>query len=212
MLKIDIIYSRGFEINRVIDSFRQLEWFRENKYETTLPTGLKLLQKNSPSKNEIKKAVFEEFDDISFQEQKNFLTKNLEKVFSRAETEFIKIGMPIEKKYKIFLTKYGTGGGYCLPDKIIININLIRDENLLRTSVHEIVHLIIEPLISSYQIDHWTKERLADLIVSKISPSLINFQCLPINTETIDRIFNDNYPKISQAIQNIAKLDIENRK
>ena len=207
MFKINIIYSEQFEVNRVVNTLRELDWFQKNKYKITLPANLIRPQSDDVLVEKIKEAVRDEFDESFYQKQKDFIFKNWEKSFSQIVFELNKTGLSILDEYKIFLTRYGTGGSYHFPDEVIINIEFISKDNLLQTAIHEIVHLIIEPLISSYHINHWPKERLVDLIISRIAPSLVNFQYLPINTDDIDNIFIKNYPKIKQIFQDIAKLD-----
>lgn len=207
MLKLEIIYSKEFEINQVIDTFQQSDWFHDNGYKVTLPTKLRSSYENGVLTDNIEIAVQEDFDEKYYQEQKDFLVKNLEKVFSQATDEFAKTGLTILDKYKIFLTRYGTGGSYSLPDKVIINIDFFSGGDLLLTAIHEIVHLVVEPLVNLYQINHWTKERFVDLIIAQIVPSLKNFQNLPINTEAIDDVFAKNYPEIKKIFKGVAELN-----
>lgn len=157
--------------------------------------------------DDIETAVQEDFDEKYYQEQKDFLTKNLEKIFSQATDELAKTGLVFLDEYKIFLTRYGAGGSYNFPNKVIINIDLFSGDDLLLTAIHEIVHLIVEPLVNLYQINHWTKERLVDLIIAQIVPSLKNFQNLPINTDAIDDVFAKNYPEVNKIFKGVAELN-----
>jgi len=208
MFNVSVLYSIQFEINRVVDTFRQIDWLQENKYIVTLPIRLKVLYENRVLADDIESVVQEEFAENYYQESKDFLFKSWEEALSQAAIELAKTDLTTLHKYKIFLTRYGTGGSYHSPNEIIINIELIPKDDLLRDTIHEIVHLTIQSLIDLHHVNHWPKERLVDLIVAKISPSLINFQNLPIDTNAIDNIFAKNYPKVQQIIQDVAKLNI----
>jgi len=74
-------------------------------------------------------------------------------------------------KYEITLTLYGPGGSYNgETGKIIIKTR--KDGTFERhcqacTIIHEIVHIGIEQnIVKKYNLDHWEKERLVDLICS----------------------------------------------
>ena len=63
----------------------------------------------------------------------------------------------------IRLTNYGVGGSYNLPSLVVLNINM---KMLVKTVVHEIIHLMIQDLIDKYEIKQWEKERVVDNILN----------------------------------------------
>lgn len=72
--------------------------------------------------------------------------------------------------------------------------------------MHEIVHLAIEHLIQEFGIDHWTKERLIDLTMSKFLDQRV-VQRNPEHAEKIDEIYNEHYPDITAIVQKINELN-----
>ncbi|MFC1700789.1 hypothetical protein ACFLZ0_01485, partial [Patescibacteria group bacterium] len=106
--------------------------------------------------------------------------------------------------YDLILTKYGTGGSYNLPNRIILNFNKKTPNDIIRIIIHEIIHLLIQPLIEKFEIEHWPKERIVDLMLSKIMPELTKMQKLSQNTEKIDKLFNKFFPDIEKIIKECA--------
>ena len=65
------------------------------------------------------------------------------------------------------------------------------------------LHLIIHHWITEYKISHWQKEKVVDLLLTKLVPQLSKPQQLPVETENIDKIFNKYYPNIELIIKNM---------
>ena len=72
--------------------------------------------------------------------------------------------------------------------------------------MHEILHLTIHSLITKYNVSHWQKERIVDLLMMKIIPRLSKSQQIVIDIGEIDKIFDDNYPHVEDAIKKIGSL------
>ena len=88
-----------------------------------------------------------------------------------------------------------------MPNKIILNFNKKTPDSLIRIIVHEIIHLSIQSLIEKFKIDHWTKERIVDLIILKVMPELAKMQNLSQNTKRIDKLFNSFFPDVEKIIR-----------
>ena len=112
----------------------------------------------------------------------------------------------MQSAYLVSFTKYGTGGSHNLPNRIQINFKYNCAKNLLATTFHEIIHLTIEDLIREYNIDHWTKERLVDLIYAKFFPKERLLQKDPEKPEQIKETFNRFFPDIKKVIIGVSKL------
>ena len=131
------------------------------------------------------------------------MLENWQKVIEEGSIELEKTSLTLKDTYIIYLTKYGVGGSYNLPNSIIVNIKYKYSFGLLHTVFHEMLHLIIHPWITEYKISHWRKEKVVDLLLTKLAPQLSKPQQLPIETENIDKIFNEYYPDIELIIKNI---------
>ena len=86
----------------------------------------------------------------------------------------------------------------------MINIRGKSDSDLWKVMIHETVHLLLHQYIIKYEVSHWKKERIVDLLVQKFFPNSTELQNVPIETDTIDLLFRDNFPKIEEVIK---KLD-----
>ena len=205
-LKFD--YSLEYEIQRIKNTLDDSEWFIKNGYSKwmKLPAGEKLeeLDKNKSIDYLFDRAK-EEFDKEPYIKAKNEVNEQWDKFSQKLEKYFQETSLDIEEFYYIQLTRYGVGGSYNLPNKIIVNIQNKFGIAIPRVIIHEIIHLSIQPFIDKYKIEHWAKERIVDLIVSGIIPKISKMQDVPIDTRVIDKSFYKYYPDIEKVIKNIKK-------
>lgn len=75
-------------------------------------------------------------------------------------------------EYEIILTRYGPGGSYSYNDKVgkismlTTKEGIFKRKNPIETLIHEITHIgIEESIVKKFNLNHWEKERLVDLIV-----------------------------------------------
>jgi len=205
-MKLKIFYGLDLDVNVVKDTISQLDWFILNKYNYknfSYPKSLDKEKLRNYSENEIKKSVTSEFSDCLYKDNEKFLLDNWGSVSKEIQTALLKSSIEPLEEYIIYLTRYGTGGSYSLPNTIIVNINFYSNVGLLRTIIHEIIHLSIQKYIDQYKVGQWQKERLVDLFFIKNFPKRINMQNMPINTEKIDDIFDKNYPNMEEVIKKI---------
>lgn len=206
MINLKISYSVEFEVERISETLRQLDWFKAKGYNVSLPSSLSVLNPLDISGEKIKNSVIAEYVENDYNAQKNYLLLSWNNIANQLSEGLSKVSLMPLSQYKIFLSKYGVAGSYHYPDEIIINIKFKYEKGLLRTIVHEIIHLVIQPFIENYKINHWSKERVVDLFMLKLLPQLSKPQNLPLNTEQIDNIFNNLYPDVGAIIKNIGKL------
>lgn len=209
MINLLVKFSPEYEIQRVKETLKKLPWYKEKGYKVRLPEKLIIDSKtvvSDISENKIKEAIEIEYDEKDYKTQKVFLLENWQKIIDEIFVEFSKTDLKLREIYTVNLTKYGVGGSYHHPDIIITNIKNSYNIGLLRTTFHEILHLIIHPWIMEYKIGHWQKERIVDLLIEKFIPRLSKPQQMSIKTEDIDKIFNDNYPNIGDIVKKIGLL------
>ena len=203
MIKLDIKYSVEYEVSRIKDAIDRIKHFREKGYKLRFPESFSTENENFKQEEYIKKTVLGEYNETNYIEPENFIKDNLKKINTILEKFFTETNIEPKKDYSIYLTRYGVGGSYNFPNKIIINIQACKGEKLVRSIVHEIIHLSIEDLIQKYNVGHWEKERVVDLIFDKIAPKLNTIQKLPIETEKIDKIFEEKYPNIEEILKSL---------
>jgi len=206
--KLTIKSDRDFEFNKVKDTLKKLDWFIAQGYVVGLPKIDLDELKNISDKN-LYKLIDQEMKTIS--DVVLDYIKRLEIDWEKNAEETIiglknLIGSKIQTEYLIFLTQYGPGGGYYYPNKINIKLHPPKEGWSIGTLIHEIIHLSIHPLIEKYQIEHWTKERLVDLISLKIFPGKFKLQRDPENNELVKKYFEQYYPDIEKIISAISKI------
>ena len=154
---------------------------------------------------ELRKMIVEEFSDAEYLKKEEIINKE----WLNVQAEFVKklktLGRPIQEKYFIYLTKYGVGGSYGYPDNMIVNIG---NRFPVRTICHEMIHLTIQDLIEEYEIEHWVKERIVDLVMVKFFPEVKKIQNEGEleNEKEINEIFEKHFPDIEKVIIEISKI------
>lgn len=209
MIKLSFDYSKGFELKRVENTIKRLDWYLSNKYSLSwlsFPKNLDLdLDKlKSLSREEIVKAVNEEFNEIRFVSEVESVKQMFGKYEIKLEEFIIGLGLSPIPEIKIYLTKYGIGGSYHLPNEVIVNIDGFFSIELVRNILHEIIHLHIESLIQKYQIGQWQKETIVNLLFERVFPDIFKKPNIPIETKEIEEIFVNNYPDIEKIISKIS--------
>lgn len=172
-------------------------------YEVDLPKDLKIENTKKITKKIIIDAIINEYNSIDYEKAVKIIKQNWDKISSELAKNFLSIKLKPKSSYNIFLTKYGTGGSYNLPNYIIVNFRKRTADDLVRIIIHEIIHLMIEPSVKKNKVQHWQKERLVDLIFSKIMPSVAKMQKLPKEVQKIDLIFNKFFPDIEKFFKHI---------
>lgn len=173
------------EVERVFSLFEEMEFYRKNNYQLSLPDNIS----NDSTNEEIRRQVSSEYNLDRFKLNVDEIVMNwrkIEKDFFENIQKVLQINpLPV---YECLITQYGTGGSYNPPNNIILNI---------RSSffgfyaiAHETIHLLIHDLIEKHNIDHWQKERLVDNYFFEIL-NIDKFQTIPtgVNVQGVDAIF-----------------------
>jgi hypothetical protein len=210
MSKLKVIYNQEYDIQRVIDTIKKIDWFVQNNYNYKnfpFPKALDKEKLKSYSEQEIKDAVIAEYSNDLYKENEKFLLDNWEKASQEIDSAFPKSGLRVQEEYKIYLTKYGTGGSYNLPNTVIVNVTFSSKMKIIQLIIHEMIHLAIEEDILKYKIGQAQKERIVDLYFIKNFPRRVFTQnaYMSMDTEKIDQTFDDKYPDINEVIKEIAK-------
>jgi len=197
-------YSIESETQRIINTIKKWQWYTKNGYKPRLPEGFLIEKIYKYSKSQIAQLVSNEFVKNDYNLACDKIVNDIKK-YCDFSKKISSLGLKPQEKYEIYLTKYGTSGSYKLPNKIVLSI---RRENPVPVLIHEMIHLSIEELILKFQINQFIKERIVDLILDKIYPSLKNMQNQLSESESnkIDAIFNMFYPNIKEIIKQISAL------
>lgn len=203
MINLQFNYSSEYEVERIKNTLNKLAWFKEQGYRFSLPEGLLLSGDNLVDEKFIKSSVVEEYSEDDYKQVIEMVNEQWLKYSSILEKYFLETKIKPEDIYEVKLTRYGVGGSYNLPNTIIINIQAHYDVGLVKTIIHEIVHLSIQELIEKYNVEHWKKERIVDLILDKYFPQINKMQNVPIETELIDKVFEKSYPNLEEVMKSL---------
>lgn len=207
-IEFSIKYSTESEIERVLATKRRLKWYFDNGYNlsnSVLPKNISVEELNKKSEIELTKYIKEEYNSELFIPHEKTINLLLPEYLNKLEVYFSQVNIEVLPNIEIRLTKYGTAGSYNVPNIVIVNISNFFNIGLIRSILHETIHLHIQSLIDKYKIGQWEKEIIIDNIFEKFSPDILKRQNYPIDTSRIKKIFEENYPKIELIISNISK-------
>jgi hypothetical protein len=208
MIPLEISYSPAAETKRVSYTLRDYRWFVENGYRPLLPESIKTCLENGEDvpAADIRPAIESEYQEQMYREK----AEELAAVWEEQAAEFFEkleaLGRPLAQAYRLSLTQYGTGGSYGYPDAIQLNVNNNPQKGILYVTFHEIVHLTIQDLIERYHIDHWTKERVVDLIMNRFFPEQEQFQRPPEHANQVREIFEREFPDIEKVLKEVSEI------
>lgn len=204
-IPIKFQFNIEFEARRVKETLDILEWLTENNYRFSLPKDVENF-KNVKIET-ISKLVGNEYDLKIYKVAENAILKSWKGNNSLMKKINQKmIGSRMLDEIVVVLTRYGTQGSYMMPNSAIINIFNIPPEYLIKTVIHESLHLMIEHLIKKYSVKHWVKERIVDLIMDFEFKSRFKMQPIPDWALATDAIFKKCYPNLTLIMEKTAKI------
>lgn len=118
----------------------------------------------------------EEYNEEFFKKGLEALERN-RPIFEAATPVFHKLnqawGFKVFPEYQLTLTKYGPGGMYLEDTGRVVMLTdkngMFKRKNQAHTPVHEMVHMGIEErLVKRFDLTHWEKERVVDLMTQKL--------------------------------------------
>lgn len=201
---INTEYSIQLEQTRIKKTLEKIEWYEKLGYCPRFPQNI---DPKIDTLKTIYKALANEYIDDDYIK----VAKEIEQKFKKIEKDFFTklqevCGKNIKKRYTVVLTKYGVGGSYSMPNRIIYNFGTRSFDTIL----HEIIHLAIEPYIIKYSIQQNEKERIVDLILKSKPIALKNYKMQERGMEDakiIDPIFKKYFkPPIGNFFKELKKL------
>lgn len=200
-------YSIEAEVERITYTLGKYNWYKENKYRINLPESIKeKAEKGEVVEHiEILEILGREYNQNTYLEAEQILVSEFSKIKEGFEENLKKLNGPVFESYDVSITKYGVGGSYRTPNNIQVNIDYGKNISW-KTIAHEIVHLTIEDWIREYKIDHWSKERIVDLIMNKFFPDYAYVQRDIGDKKEINELLNQYFPDIKRIIVEVSKL------
>ncbi len=210
MIKLDIKYSINDEVERLQHTISKLNWYKEKGYRLCFPESFSTEDPNFKNEEYIENSIRDEYNEEDYKEKEDFIKEHSEKINTALDKFFKETNINPQDDYEILLTRYGVGGSYGFPSLVTINTQFCRGGGLAITIIHEIIHISIENLIQKYNIGHWDKETIVDLIFEKIAPELAPKRTeeeyrtrRKIDRVVFDKVFEENYPNIENVIKNL---------
>jgi len=204
MITIKFEYGIDTELQRVKNTLNEVTWLDNNRYKYFLPASIEKTEKDDEV---LTKAIEKEYSSTEFKEAENAITIGWEKRADDVERiQKIIIGASKFDELNLMLTKYGTSGSYRPPNKIIINLKDKIPGHLIKTVIHESIHLMVENLVLKNKVDHWRKERIVNLIIDKEFQSAYEMNNSPEYAKDVDVIFKEFYPNIILITEESGKL------
>jgi hypothetical protein len=206
-MRLNFIYTVEFECERIRRTLERWLWYQEQKYRINVPEEIRLAKEHGAEVTfeAIQAAALREFTTQAYQDAEYAILDEWNRYCKDFHKQLLTLGLPVSEEYSIYLTRYGVGGSYHLPNTVVANIDYGRNVTWL-TVAHEITHLIIENLIQEYRVEHWTKERLVSLIINRFFPEHATLQRDPPRAEEIQQVFDIYFPDIHKTIKEVSQL------
>lgn len=205
-MKYNFTYNLDIEVKRIKYTVEKIEFFKENNYQIFLPRNFDIHNKDTEY---IENIVSNEYNNSDYENIETILNTNINNNVDIIEKAFNITDFVLEKEYNVILTKYGVGGSYNPPNTIILNFNARNTEKeLLKTVLHETIHLCINNLIIKYNIIHWEKELIVYSLFEKILPEFNIPQYIKLDNkriQNIENIINLNFPNTENIIKEVLK-------
>lgn len=204
-MNISVSYSFDHEVERIHEVGQNLDWYLQNGYKPLLPQGITYENIASLSKLKIIAILTKVFHEDDYAAAKHVLMRNVEKYHVPFGDKLIELGLFVEPKYEVILTKYGTSGSFLVPKDVVLNIMGKTGTEPIAKVMHEIVHMVIQPLLEKHPLQRGEKERLVDLIVRRVAP----FEDTPMQdipksiADKVDELFEKHYPDIEALLKEL---------
>ncbi len=106
-IKIEYKYSINYEVERILNTIKKIEWYEKNQYRLTFPKGINLKNNKNYTKDDIRKAVIKEYKENQYKDTVLQLQKEWELIAERITNNLLLNNLNLKKEYAVFLTKYG---------------------------------------------------------------------------------------------------------
>lgn len=197
------------EFNNISYTLRNRTFFRENGYDVALPDHEKFQQLGELTTNgptfdpiELHDLFVKKVYDKGNYEKGLAKAAHMTDVFDDAIPIFNDLkrrwGFTVFDHYDVILTLYGPGGYYNPQSgEIFLMTNPsghFKRSDPAHTLIHEMVHIgIHDNIVKAFQLTHWEKERIVDLICSYMFDDIIkDYKLQPNGEKNLDAFITKN--------------------
>ncbi|RJO60264.1 hypothetical protein C4544_05845, partial [candidate division WS5 bacterium] len=190
-MSLNIKYSKELEVERIKNTLNKLDWYDKHGYRPRLPENIDLKHISTEDiYSYIEKDYKDDYSKISDEIKAGY--KILEDAYIKELKEVF--GNNIITDFDVTLTKYGVGGSYGLPNKIIINILFIKKPPT-KILIHEICHLMVEDHVLKNGILQREKERVVDLILNSKKFEFLNYDWWQDSYDNTEKYIDDLFER-----------------
>lgn len=215
-MKLKIIYSFENDLQRIVDTIDKFDWFKEKGYNVDFPPSINVAKIKEYSKQDIFELLKGNWNDEEYKKTERQIKENWQKYSEIFERDLIAVKLKPAEEYTAVLTLYGVGGSFNTKEnKIILNVSyLLRKPNrsIMAIILHEIVHINVDGYIQQNKVPHELKEKIVDMIMKKFFANdfsqeefLQKWLYSKSFSEKAEVIFDNFYPNIERAIQELSK-------
>lgn len=201
---ITIEYSLEREVDRVRSTSAKLAWFRERKYPLTIPPPLRDGEQVDDAA--LAEVVRADYDATRYESAAKSLAARWQDVDATCTRSLYEIFPDLTQNATIRLTRYGVGGSYHAPATIVANIELRQDSDLLKTLLHETIHLGLRTIVEEDDLDHWVKERLVDRVSMAVNPTYGRLQKIHADILNVDTVFDATFPDTVSIVGQLRRV------
>lgn len=137
-----------------------MEWYKSHNYKPVLPANIR-------TEGQIVEFINNNFKENSYKNEEEKLDQEYKKIEKKFVEKLKILFHSIPSEIEVLLTKYGIGGSYIPPNKVIINIRAKKPR--LEILKHEILHLFLEDEVKTKGLSQEEKEKLIESFENKIS-------------------------------------------
>lgn len=169
-MKLQFLYSKIKEKEKLIDIRKEYQWFIDNNFPIILPRFYDEIYQQHKNDKEFEKKLSQKLNKVYDEKNYQLKRKEIENSWSKIEEDFFNVfndlNFPMKDKYICYLSLYGPQGQYKSPN--IINIRIATQNDLFEsceTIAHELIHLIVDPKIKN--LNYELNEGITDLFFKK---------------------------------------------
>ncbi len=199
---IVIRHSAEIDVSVVKATLSYAKWYVEHGYVPQLPGGVYISDIGEGTEEALLNRAEKEYDEHFYQDVGAAITKQWKKYAESWPGEKVeKMGIDFASEYIVCLTSYGVGATYNEREGVLmLNVCNADATELASIIFHELIHLAIESDIQKYNIGHWQKERLVDLIFEQLLPNMCFEQKLPEEAYSIDPFFEKSSGEVRKTM------------
>ncbi len=167
-MKIQFLYSKAKEKNRLVNFYEEYQWFLDNDFPIFLPKFYaKIYERNKDKKRLFVAEITKEFDKIYCYDLYAGMTTKIEKEWRGKEKLLFKIledlGLKIKSSYNCYISFYGPQGQFQYPNTLDLRTATNKDiKEANETITHELIHLLIYNEAKKLKLDYKETEKMVD--------------------------------------------------